>query len=324
MKASMHKTYGPPEVMELTEVEQPIPKDDEVLVKVYATTVTSGDCRVRKADPFLVRLFYGLRKPKIGILGSEFSGVVEAAGKNVTSFQKGDAVFCGTRVKLGANAEYVCVKEKEAIVAKPTNMTFDEAASVPFGATTSLFFLRDQGRIKEGQKVLIYGASGALGTYAVQLAKVFGTDVTSVCSTNHVALVKSLGADQVIDYTQEDFTASHHKYDLIFDTVGKTSFTTCKNLLNTKGIYVTAVAGAPQFAQMMVTSLIGSKKLKGGLASMRKEDLLFLKELIEAENIHSIIDRRYPLDQVAAAHRYVETGHKHGSVVITLISSPVS
>lgn len=319
MNASVHQTYGPPEVMEVQEVEQPVPKEDEVLIKVHATTVTSGDCKVRKADPFPVRLFYGLKKPKIGILGSEFAGEVEAIGEHVTSFQPGDAVFGGTGVKLGANAEYVCVKEKGAIAPKPGNITFEEAGSVPFGATTSLYFLQDQGRIKKGQKVLIYGASGALGTYAVQLAKAFGAEVTGVCSTNHVALVTSLGADQVIDYTQEDFTVSGQTYDLIFDTVGKTSFSTCKSLLTAKGRYVTSVAGLPQFAQMMVTSLIGRKKLKGGLAPMRKEDLLFLKELIEAGTIRSVIDRRYPLEQAAAAHRYVETGHKHGSVVLTLI-----
>ncbi|TWT01892.1 NAD(P)-dependent alcohol dehydrogenase [Planomicrobium sp. CPCC 101079] len=318
MKASVHKTYGPPGVMELREVEKPMPKDDEVLIKVYATTATTGDCKVRRADPFAVRFFYGMKKPKIGILGSELSGEVEATGKDIKSFKKGDFVFCGTGGSLGANAEYVCIKEKGAIAIKPDNMTFEEAASVPFGATTSLFFLRDKGHIREGQKVLVYGASGGLGTYAVQLAKSFGTEVTAVCSTGNIELVKSLGADWAIDYTKEDFTESGKLYDLIFDTVGKTSFSKCRNSLKENGIFLAAAAGLPQFARMMSTSVRGGKKLKGGVASMRKEDLLFLKGLIEAGKIKSVIDRSYPLDQVAAAHSYVETGHKHGSVVITL------
>lgn len=319
MKASVHKTYGPPEVLELREVKKPIPKDDEVLVKVYATTATSGDCKVRSAKPFAVRFIFGLKKPRIGILGSELSGEVEGTGKDVKLFKTGDLVLCGTGIALGANAEYVCLKEKDAIVIKPLNMTFEEAASVPFGATTSLFFLRDKGEIKEGQKVLINGASGALGTYAVQLAKHFGTEVAAVCSTKNIELVKSLGADHVFDYTKEDFTQSGETYDIIFDTVGKTSFSKCKSSLKENGIYLTSVPGLPQYAGMMSTSVRGSKKLKGGMAPMRKADLLFLKELIETGEIRSVIDRSYPLSEVAAAHRYVETGHKKGSVVINVM-----
>lgn len=322
MKASGHQTYGPPEVMEIREMEKPVPKDDEILIKVHATTATSGDCKVRRANPFAVRLFFGMKKPRIGILGSELSGEVEATGKDTTLFKKGDLVLCGTGIALGANAEYICLKEKGAIVLKPANMTFEEAASVPFGATTSLFFLRDKGHIQEGQKVLIYGASGALGTYAVQLAKYFGTEVTAVCSGKNIELVKSLGADHVFDYTKEDFTKTGETYDIIFDTVGKTSFSKCKNSLKEKGVYLTPVAGVLQFAKMMSTSVRDGKKLIGGMAPMRKEDLLFLKGLIEDGKVKSVIDRSYPLDQMAAAHRYVETGHKHGSVVITLI--PVS
>lgn len=318
MKAGLHKTYGLPEVMEMSEVAKPVPKDGEVLVKVHATTATSGDCKVRRAEPFAVRFFFGLRKPKIGILGSEFSGEVEEAGKGVTLFKKGDLVFGGTGIGLGTNAEFVNLKEGGALAGKPANMSFEEAASVPFGAATSLYFLRDKGHIQRGQKVLIYGASGALGTYAVQLAKHFGTEVDAVCSTKNVELVKSLGADRVIDYTQEDFTKNGKTYDIIFDTVGKTSFSKCKNSLKENGSFLTTVAGLPQFARMTANSISGGKKLIGGMAPMRKEDLLFLKELIEAGEIRSVIDRSYPLDQLAAAHRYVETGHKRGSVVITV------
>lgn len=319
MKASVHKTYGPPGVMELREVEKPIPKDDEVLIKVHATTATSGDCKVRRADPFVVRFFWGLKRPRVGILGSELSGEVEATGKDISLFEKGDLVFAGTGTSLGANAEFVRLKEGGAIALKPVNMTFEEAASVPFGATTSLFFLRDKGHIREGQTVLINGASGAVGTYAVQLAKYFGAEVTAVCSTKNIELVKSLGADQAIDYTKEDFTKTGKSYDLILDTVGNTSFSSCKSSLKENGIYLAPVAGLPQFARMMSTSVGGGKKLKGGLAPMRKEDLLFLKGLIEAGKIKSVIDRSYSLDQMAAAHRYVETGHKRGSVVITVM-----
>lgn len=319
MKASVHKTYGPPGVMELREVEKPIPKDDEVLIKVHATTATSGDCKVRRADPFVVRFFWGLKRPRVGILGSELSGEVEATGKDISLFEKGDLVFAGTGTSLGANAEFVRLKEGGAIALKPVNMTFEEAASVPFGATTSLFFLRDKGHIREGQTVLINGASGAVGTYAVQLAKYFGAEVTAVCSTKNIELVKSLGADQAIDYTKEDFTKNGKSYDLILDTVGNTSFSSCKSSLKENGIYLAPVAGLPQFARMMSTSVGGGKKLKGGLAPMRKEDLLFLKGLIEAGKIKSVIDRSYSLDQMAAAHRYVETGHKRGSVVITVM-----
>ncbi|MDN3449445.1 NAD(P)-dependent alcohol dehydrogenase [Planococcus sp. APC 3906] len=318
MKASVHKTYGPPEVMELREVEKPIPKDDEVLIKVHATTATSGDCKVRRADPFVVRFFWGLKTPRVGILGSELSGEVAATGKDISLFEKGDLVFAGTGTSLGANAEFIRLKEGGAIALKPVNMTFEEAASVPFGATTSLFFLRDKGHIREGQTVLINGASGAVGTYAVQLAKYFGAEVTAVCSTKNIELVKSLGADQAIDYTKEDFTKNGKSYDLILDTVGNKSFSSCKSSLKEKGIYLAPVAGLPQFARMMSTSVGDGKKLKGGLAPMRKEDLLFLKGLIEAGKIKSVIGRSYSLDQMAAAHRYVETGHKRGSVVITV------
>jgi NADPH:quinone reductase-like Zn-dependent oxidoreductase len=318
LKAIVYTKYGAPDVLQLKEVEKPIPKDNEVLIRVYATTVTSGDCNMRKAIPYAMRIFTGLTKPKITTLGSELAGEIEAVGKNVRLFKEGDQVFSGTGLSLGANAEYICLHEEGAVVVKPVNMTYEEAAAVPFGATTSLFFLKDKGNIQSGQKVLIHGASGALGTYAVQLAKHFGAEVTGVCSTTNVELVKSLGADKVIDYTKVDFTKSNQTYDIIFDTVGKTSFSCCKGLIKEKGIYLTAAAGLPEFVQMIWTSMIGSKKLIAGVASARKEDLVFLKELIEAEKIKSVIDRRYPLEQTDEAHSYVEKGHKKGSVVITV------
>ena len=317
MKASVHMRYGPPEVMELREVGKPVPKDDEILIKVYAATATSGDCKVRRADPMAVRLIYGLKKPRLGILGSELAGEVVAIGKDIKLFKKGDFVFCWTGAKLGANAEYVSLKESDAVAIKPVNMTFEEAASVPFGATTSLYFLRDKGKIHKGQKVLIYGASGGLGTYAVQLASYFGAEVTAVCSARNLELVKSLGADRVIDYNVQNFTDISETYDIILDTIGKLKFSQCKSTLKEKGIYLSPAAGMSDFARMILTSVRNNKKLIGGLAPMRKKDLLFLKELIESGKIKSIIDRSYPLEGMAEAHRYVEKGHKRGSVVIT-------
>ncbi|PSB43085.1 NAD(P)-dependent alcohol dehydrogenase [Cyanosarcina cf. burmensis CCALA 770] len=320
MKAIVCTEYGSPEVMQLKEVEKPTPKDNEVLIRIHATTVTSADLRLRKADPFAVRFFYGFIKPKKNaILGSELAGEIEAVGKNVTQFQAGDRVFAGAGISLGANAEYICLPEAGAIAIKPTNMTYEEAAAIPFGATTSLIFLRDKGKIQSGQKVLIYGASGALGTAAVQLAKYFGTEVTGVCSTANLELVKSLGADAVIDRTQEDFTKSGKTYDIIFDTVGKSSFSGCLRSLKKKGIYLRAVhINLSPILRGLWTSITSSKKVIGGIAIERKEDLIFLKELIEAGKIKSVIDRRYPLEQTAEAHRYVEQGRKKGSVVITV------
>ncbi len=320
MKAIVCTEYGSPDVLQLKEVEKPTPKDNEVLIKIYATTVTSGDLRIRKADPFPVRFFYGLIRPKtITILGSDLAGEIEAVGKNVKRFKEGDSVFATTGASLGCNAEYTCLSEEGAVAIKPTNMTYEETAAIPFGATTSLIFLRDKGNIQSGQKVLIYGASGALGRAAVQLAKYFGAEVTGVCSTANLALVRSLGADKVIDYTKEDFTKSGQTYDIVFDTIGKNPFAGCLGSLKQKGVYLKAVhMELSPILRGLWTSMTSSKKVMGGVAIARKADLIFLKDLIEAGKIKSVIDRCYPLAQTSEAHRYVEQGHKQGSVVITL------
>jgi len=323
MKAIVCVKYGSPDAMQLKEVEKPTPKANEVLIKIYATTVTSADIRIRKADPFPVRFFYGFARPKNNtILGSELAGEIEAVGENVKQFKAGDQVFAGAGTSLGANAEYICLPEAGAVAIKPTNMTYEEAAAIPFGATTALIFLRDKGKIQSGQEVLIYGASGAVGMAAVQLAKFFGAQVTGVCSTAKLELVKSLGSDNVIDYTKEDFTQNGKTYDIIFDTSGKSSFSGCLSSLKNNGIYLRAVhINLLPILRGLWTSITSSKKVIGGVAIERKADLIFLKELIEMGRMKSVIDRRYSLEQTAEAHRYVEQGHKKGNVVITVVQS---
>jgi NADPH:quinone reductase-like Zn-dependent oxidoreductase len=327
MKAIVFTEYGSPDVLHLEEIEKPVPNANEVLIKVRATTVTTGDVNVRGSvfvPPglgFVPRLVFGLRKPRrrFRILGVELAGEVEAIGKEVRSLKVGDQVFGIDGLRPGAYAEYVCRPEKGALALKPANLTFEEAAALPFGAGTALFFLRDKGKIQSGQKVLIQGASGGVGTYAVQLAKYYGAEVTGVCSTANLALVKSLGADKVIDYTKEDFTQSGETYDIIFDTVvGKTSFSRCKHALKPNGRYLAVAGGLREMVQMLWTSMRDGKKVLAGSPPERKEELLFLKELVEAGRIKPVIDRCYPLEQTAEAHRYVDKGHKKGNVVISL------
>ncbi|MBJ8107284.1 MULTISPECIES: NAD(P)-dependent alcohol dehydrogenase [Bacillus cereus group] len=301
MKAIICTKYGPPNVLKLQNVKKPTPKKNEVLVKIHATSVTTGDCRMRSfSSPLLfwipMRIILGFSKPRKPILGVELSGEIEEAGTDVTLFKKGDQVFALTELNVGGYAEYTCVHESGLIALKPTNVMYEEAAVIPFGGTSALHFLR-KARIKRGQQVLIYGASGSVGTAAVQLAKYFGATVTAVCSNSNFELVQSLGADKVIDYTKEDFTKRDERYDIIFDAVGKIKKSYCKKALTANGKYVS---------------------VNGTMAKVSKEDMLLLKMLTEEEKLKPVIDKTYPLEEISKAHTYVETGHKKGNVSITL------
>lgn len=317
MKAVVYTQYGSPEVLQLKEVEKPTPKDNEILVRVKATAVNSGDWRLRKADPYAVRLFFGFTKPKLGILGSVFSGQIESVGKDVNLFKVGDEVFGHTDMSFGAYAEYMCFPENGSIAVKPANITHEEAAVIPFGGVTALHFIK-KAMIKPGQKVLVVGASGAVGSAAVQLAKSLGANVTGVCSTSNVALVKSIGADKVIDYTKEDFTQNGEKYDVIFDTVKAISVSRSLKSLNRFGVMILSAAELPEMLQGLWTSTTSSKKVMAGVISHKPEDIDRLKGLIETGKYKPVIDRTYPLAQIAEAHAYVEKGHKKGNVAIAV------
>ena len=296
MKAVVYEKYGSPDVLELKNIAKPIPKKNEVLIKTYATTVSAGDWRLRKADPFLARLFNGLFKPKrVKILGFELAGVVEKVGENVQLFKPGDPIFASCGLRFGGYAEYTCLPVNDLIAIKPSNMTFEEAATVPVGGLTALRFLR-QSQVKSGDNVLIYGASGSVGTFAVQIAKSFGAEVTAVCSTTNINLVSQLGAQKIIDYTKSDFTKTEAQFDIIFDAVGKTSKSVCKRLLKSGGKYV-SVTGSPK---------------------SNPDDLVTLKNLIQSGKLITVIDRRYTLDQIKEAHAYVESFHKKGNVVVNI------
>jgi len=326
MKAIMWAKYGPPEVLQLQEVEKPTPKAGEVLIRIYATTVTAGDCEMRSLQlplgyQLMLRLGFGFRRPRNKIPGTEVAGEIEAVGKDVRSFNEGDQVFGSAGMGFGANAEYICLPEKPGemeggVAIKPVNMTYEEAATVPFGGRDALHFLR-KGNIQSGQKILINGAGGSIGTFATQLAKYYGAEVTAIDSTGKLDMLRSLGADHVIDYTQEDFTKNGEVYDVIFDVIGKISFSRSAGSIKHNGTYLLANPVSQMF-QALWTRMRSSNKVVMETASGTIADLIFLKELIEAGKIRTVIDRSYPLEQIAEAHRYVEKGGKLGNVVITV------
>ena len=321
MKVCVYEQYGPPEVLQLKEVEKPTPKDNEILIKTHAATVTSADRRVRSLDVpagfgLIMRLVFGISRPKQPILGTELAGVIESVGKDVRKFTAGDRVLAFSDAAMGCYAEYKCMPEDGAVVRMPSNLSFEEAAAISFGGTTALHFLR-KAKLQRGEKVLIIGASGGVGTAAIQLAKHFGAEVTGVCSTANVDLVRSLGADHVIDYTKEDFTQSGETYDVIIDTAGTAPYPRSKGSLKEGGRLLLVLAGLPEMLSAPWLSMTSSKKIVAGPASGGAEELRFLASLAEEGQFRPVIDRRYPFDQIVEAHRYVDTGRKKGNVVIT-------
>ena len=318
MKASFHTKYGPPEVLQIVEVNKPIPKDDEVLIKIHATTVNRTDCGFRQPEYFFVRFFSGVFKPKINILGTEFAGTVEAIGKNVTLLKVGESVFGLNTFKFGTHAEYVCIPEHKSIALKPENMSFEEAAAICDGLMLAINYIRKID-FKSTPKILINGASGSIGSAAVQLAKYYGAEITAVCRAEHFELIRSLGANKLIDYTKEDFTKTDDTYDTVLDAVGKSSFGKCKNILKPNGVYYSTELG--DWAQNVFLPLFNSfrnKKVKFPIPTDNKKDILFFKELIEGGNFRALIDREYPLEKIVEATKYVESGEKVGNVVITI------
>jgi NADPH:quinone reductase-like Zn-dependent oxidoreductase len=323
LKAIVCTGYGAPDVLQLRKVEQPVPRDNELLVRVRAASVTTADSMMRKGTPAYARLFLGLRKPKKPVPGTGFAGDIEATGREVRQFRTGDQVFGETGVNFGAHAEFVCVQEDGLVARKPDHVSYEEAATICDGALTGYNFLSAMVKVQEGHRVLVNGASGSLGTSAVQLAKYLGANVTAVCSTKNLEWVKSLGADRVIDYTEEDFTRTGDTYDIIYDTVGKSSFRQCKRSLTQHGVYLSPVLSLPLLFRMLLTSLTGGKKAKFSATGLKpvpelRNLLAKVTELVEGGKIQLVIDKRYDLEQIVDAHRYVDTGHKKGNVIITL------
>ncbi len=317
MKAAVYSQYGLPEVLQVKQVEKPKPNKNEILLRIKATAVNSGDWRLRKADPFAVRFIFGLLKPKINILGSVFSGEVERVGEDVTQFKVGDFVFGHTDMSFGSYAEYKSLPESGSVALKPANITHQEAAVIPFGGVTALHFIK-KADLKPGQKVLVVGASGAVGSAAVQLAKAFGADVTGVCSTANIELVKSIGADKVIDYTKENFTQNGETYDVIFDAVKAISVSRSLKSLHKNGVMILSAAGMSEMLQGLWISMTNSKKVLTGVIRHTAADILFLKRLVEADKFKPVIDRTFSLERIAEAHAYVEKGHKKGNVAIEM------
>lgn len=319
MKAVIYTKYGPPEVLQLKEVEKPTPKDNEVLIKIQTTTVNRTDCGFRRSEYLIVRFFSGLFRPQKNILGSEMAGEIEAVGKDVRTFKPGDQVFGLNTFNFGTHAEYVCIPEKGSITTKPKNMSFEEAAAVCDGLMLAINYIRKIDFKKE-QRILINGASGSIGSACVQLAEYYGANITAVCNTKNIELVKSLGAEKVIDYTKEDFTKDDEMYDVVIDAVGKSSFFRCKKLLRPGGIYFSTELGflSQNIFLALLTPIISNKKVKFPIPKDSKEDIVFFKELIEAGKYKAVIDRSYPLEQIIEATRYVESGQKTGNVVITI------
>ncbi|MFC2159742.1 NAD(P)-dependent alcohol dehydrogenase [Actinomycetota bacterium] len=329
MKAIIWTRYGPPDVLQLREVKKPVPRDNEVLIRIYSGTVTAGDCETRELKlPFYIsfpmRMFFGLIKPKrVNILGQELAGEIESVGTAVNKFKKGDKVFAFTGFGMGAYAEYICLPEKPQemsgkVLEIPANISYDEAAAVPLGGLEALHFIR-KANIKKGQKILINGAGGSIGTYAVQLAKYFGAEVTAVDSAEKLDMLRSIGADHIIDYTKEDFTLSGKSYDIVFDVIGKSPFSGSMRSLSQDGRYLVANAGPLRMIRGLLASKKDNKKVIFGAANQKIEDLMFLKDLIEAGKIRAVIDRQYPLEQIVEAHEYVEKGYKKGNVVLTVV-----
>ena len=319
MKAVIYTKYGPPDVLQLKEVEKPTPKDNEVLIKVHASTVNRTDCAILRAKPFIIRFSTGIFKPSKLILGTEFAGIIEEVGKNVSSYQVGDRVFGFDGIGSGSHAQYMTIGEDKALTTIPKDITYEQAAASTEGAHYAYNFIKKV-NLKSGQKVLVNGATGAIGSAAVQFLKYFGANITAVCGTKNIELVKSLGADKVIDYTKEDFTKDNQKYHYIFDAVGKSSFAKCKPLLQPGGVYMSSELGfmAQNIFFALVTPIIGNKKVIFPIPTDLKGSILFIKMLIEKGQFKTVIDRKYPLEQIVEAYRYVETGQKVGNVVITV------